>query len=188
MPRQIRVVGIDPGLNGALAWVSGTGELVEVEDMPLVDNEVNAKLLANLIVGYGRLECAVVERQQSMPKQGVASSFKTGVGYGIIIGVLAALDVPTYFLSPTQWKKVLHLSKDKEMSRAKALERWPKDAFYFKLKKHEGRAEAALLAVAWLQSEERQAVLPVLRGDPVRPNSTRRLVRRYQNGEAATVE
>ena len=184
----MHVLGVDPGLSGALVWVNASGDLIEVEDMPLVDNEVNAKLLANLIVGYGRLECAVVERQQSMPKQGVASSFKTGVGYGIIIGVLAALDVPTYFLSPTQWKKVLHLSKDKEVSRRKALERWPADADYFKLKKYEGRAEAALLAVSWLLSEERQAVMPALRGDPVRPNSTRRLVRRYQEGVAATVE
>jgi hypothetical protein len=188
VPRSVRVLGVDPGLKGALAWVNGTGELLEIEDMPLVDNEVNAKLLANLIVGYGSLECAVVERQQSMPKQGVATTFKTGTGYGIIIGCLAALNIPTFFLSPTQWKKVLHLSNDKELSRKRALERWPNDAAMFTLKKHEGRAEAALLAVSWLLSEERQAVLPVLHGEPVRPNSTRRLVRRYQGGEPATVE
>lgn len=183
-----RILGVDPGLSGALVWVNGSGDLIEVEDMPLVNNEVNAKLLANLIVGYGRLECAVVERQQSMPKQGVASSFKTGVGYGVIIGVLAALDVPTFFLSPTQWKKVLHLSTDKETSRRKALERWPKEAEYFKRKKDEGRAEAALLAVSWLISEERQVVLPKLRGEPSRPNSTRRLVRRYPDPQEATVD
>ena len=183
-----RVLGIDPGLKGALAWVNLSGSLIEVEDMPLVDNEVNAKLLANLIVGYGRLECAVVERQQSMPKQGVASSFKTGVGYGIIIGCLAALNVPTFFQSSTQWKKRLHLTSDKELSRKRALERWPNDADLFKLKKYEGRAEAALLAVSWIMSEERQQVLPTLHGQLDRPNSLRRLVRRYDQTEAATVD
>lgn len=194
MPPALQILGIDPGLHGALVWVNGSGALVEVEDMPLVDNEVNPKLLANLIVGYGKLECAVVERQQAFPKrpdgrgQGTGSAFKTGVGYGVIIGVLAALDVPTFFLSPTQWKKVLHLSKDKELSRRKALERWPADADYFKLKKYEGRAEAALLAVSWLLSEERRSVLPVLHGEQARPNSTRRFVRRHQEVEAATVD
>ena len=189
-----RVVAIDPGLHGALAWVNTSGLLIEVEDMPLVDNEVNAKLLANLIVGYGSVECAVVERQQAFPKrpdgrgQGTASAFKTGTGYGIIIGVLAALNIPTFFLSPTQWKKVLHLTNDKELSRKRALERWPNDANLFKLKKHEGRAEAALLAVSWLHSEERQEVLPMLHGEQVRPNSTRRLIRRYDQAPEATVE
>ena len=163
-----RVLGIDPGLKGALAWVNTAGSLIEVEDMPLVDNEVNAKLLANLIVGYGSLECAVVERQQAMPEAKVVakelSAFKTGTGYGIIIGVLAALNIPTFFLSSTQWKKMLHLTSDKELSRKRALERWPADADLFKLKKHEGRAEAALLAVSWIQSDERREVLPTLHG------------------------
>ena len=189
-----RVLGIDPGLKGALAWVNTAGSLIEVEDMPLVDNEVNAKLLANLIVGYGSLECAVVERQQAFPKrpdgrgQGTVSAFKTGTGYGIIIGVLAALNIPTFFLSSTQWKKVLHLTSDKELSRKRALERWPADADLFKLKKHEGRAEAALLAVSWIQSDERREVLTTLHGQLDRPNSVRRLVRRYDQPQEATVE
>ena len=190
-----RVLGVDPGLKGALAWVSTAGDLVEVEDMPLVDNEVNAKLLANLIVGYGKLECAVVERQQAFPKrpdgsgQGASSAFKTGTGYGIIIGVLAALNVPTFFLSPSQWKKVLHLSRDKELSRKRAIDRWPAEADqYFKFKKHEGRAEAALLAMSWILSDERREVLPTLHGEQSRPNSTRRLIRRYDLVPEATVE
>jgi crossover junction endodeoxyribonuclease RuvC len=188
-----QVLAIDPGLKGALAWVNELGFLTEVEDMPVVDNNVNAKLLANLIVGYGPLECAIVERQQAFPKrpdgrgQGTASAFKTGTGYGIIIGVLAALNIPTFFLAPTQWKKTLNLSRDKEESRKKALDRWPSEAEYFKLKKHEGRAEAALLAVAWLQSAERQKVLPALHGEVTRPNSQRRFVRRYAEDEEATV-
>jgi hypothetical protein len=182
-----RVLGIDPGLKGALAWVNLSGTLLEIEDMPLVDNTVNAKLLSNLIVGYGKLECAVVERQQSFPKQGVASSFKTGMGYGIIIGVLAALDIPTFFLTSSQWKKVLHLTKDKELSRSKAIARWPAEADFFKRKLDEGRAEAALLAMSWILSDERRAALPELRGE-VRPNSVRRLVRRYQVDPEATVD
>lgn len=168
------VIGIDPGLKGALAWVASTGTLLAVEDMPIVDKEVNAKLLADLIRSTGR-ECAVVERQQSMPKQGVSSVFKTGVGYGTILGVLAALDVPTFIVSSSVWKKTLHLTNDKEMSRKRALERWPENSDYFRLKKYEGRAEAALLAVAWLQSEGNDSAVRAVEVPPQRKR--RRLVR-----------
>ena len=156
--------------------------------MPLVDNEVNAKLLANLIVGYGRLECAVVERQQSMPKQGVASSFKTGVGYGIIIGVLAALDIPAYFLSPTQWKKMLHLSKDKEVSRqegpgALACRRRLLPAQEVRGSRRGCTARHVLVPVGGAPGCDAHAAW---RAAP--PQLHARLVRRYQEGVAATVE
>jgi crossover junction endodeoxyribonuclease RuvC len=189
-----RVLAIDPGQKGALAWVNLRGDLIQIEDIPLVDNEVNAKLLANLVVAYGSLECAVVERQQAMPpelqgrRQGNASAFKHGTGYGIIIGVLAALNIPTFFIAPSQWKPGMSLSKDKELSRKKAIDRWPSQADeYFKLKKNEGRAEAALLAVFWIQSDLRSQMLPTLQGEETRPNSRRRLIRRYQETDPTTV-
>lgn len=180
--RMPKVLGIDPGMSGALAWVLPDGRLVEIEDMPLVDGRVNGTLLAKLIVGYGKLECAVVETQQAFPKrpgtdrgQGVVSSFKTGVGFGIIIGVLAALEIPAYYISSAAWKKILHLTSDKEKSRKAALDRWPAQSDYFKLKKHEGRAEAALLAISWLQSSTRAELQQPAEE---RPNSKRRLIPR----------
>jgi crossover junction endodeoxyribonuclease RuvC len=169
----LRVLGIDPGLKGALAWLDTKGGLHEVEDMPTLAGVVNANLLSSLIPSYGPLECVVVETQQAYPKQGVSSSFKTGVGFGIIIGVVAGLNLPVYYWHSSQWKRILHLSNDKELSRKKALERWPHRLDDFKLKKHEGRAEAALLAASWLRSEDRGAFLTE-RYQPKRP---RKLVR-----------
>jgi len=183
-----QALAIDPGLKGALAWVNEAGFLLEVEDMPVVDNNVSAPLLANLIVGYGPVEVIIIERQQSMPKQGVASSFKTGTGYGILIGICAALHIPTVFWPSSMWKKTLRLSSNKEYSRQRALERWPDQTSLFKLKKHEGRAEAALLGATWFLSKERKELLPTLRGEETRPNSRRRLTRRYPDGAVATVD
>jgi hypothetical protein len=183
-----QAIGIDPGLKGALAWVNEAGFLLEVEDMPVVNNHVNANLLTNLIVGYGRVECVIVETQQSMPKQGVASSFKTGVGYGIIVGVLAALHIPVVYWPSSHWKKTLRLSSNKEYSRQRAMERWPDQTELFKFKKHEGRAEAALLAATWFISPERKELLPTLQGQAPRPNSQRRLIRRYPTTSVDTVE
>jgi crossover junction endodeoxyribonuclease RuvC len=183
-----KVLGIDPGQTGALAWVTPTGRLHEVEDMPVVNGEVNAHFLAQLILASGRLEACVVEKVHSMPKQGVASSFKFGTSYGIVIGVVAALEIPLFFAPPQEWKGVMHLiGKDKEAARKLAIERWPTHSDLFRLKKHSDRAEAALIALSWLYTSTRAERQIKLTGPSSRPNSKRRLIRIYPEGAPATV-
>jgi crossover junction endodeoxyribonuclease RuvC len=50
-------------------------------------------------------------------------------------------------VSPAQWKRAMHLTSDKEQSRARALETFPVCAHHFARKKDHGRAEAALIAL-----------------------------------------
>jgi crossover junction endodeoxyribonuclease RuvC len=78
---------------------------------------------------------------------GIAASFRFGVAYGAVLGILGALTVPFHLVSPTVWKKHFHLSKDKDASRALALRRFPACAQHFERKKDHNRAEAALLAL-----------------------------------------
>jgi hypothetical protein len=171
------VLAFDPGLKGAMAWVNEAGNIGQIEDMPVLAGEVNGPLIASLIAAYGEIECAIIEKQQAYPKQGVSSSFKTGTGYGILIGVCAGMHIPVVFWPASMWKKALRLNSDKEYSRKRALERWPFDVEYFKLKKHEGRAEAALMGASWWLSPERKMLLPEIDGVEKRPNSRRRLRR-----------
>lgn len=149
---RAKVLGVDPGLTGALAFLDPDGKLIELEDMPCVGNVVNAHMIARLIQGYGPISQAVVEQAQTMPKQGISGAFNYGVGYGKILGVLAALDIPITHVSPSQWKKRWNLGKDKNLSRQRATERWPDWAESFKLVKNDGRAEAALIAAGWLEA------------------------------------
>ena len=52
---------------------------------------------------------AIIEKVHSMPKQGVASSFNFGMGYGMLRGALTALCIPHELITPQQWKKtILH--------------------------------------------------------------------------------
>ena len=67
-------------------------------------------------------------------------------GYGVWLGIVAALSVPVEFVTPQCWKKYYNLGPDKEASRAAALQLFPSQANELKLKKHHGRAEALLLA------------------------------------------
>ena len=145
----MRVLGIDPGLEGALAFLDFEGDLVELEDMPVMGKDVNAHMLGRLIQGYGPIHTAVVERAQSMPKQGISGAFNYGVGYGKILGVLAVLEVPIVDM-PSSWKRKAHLSTDKNLSRKRATQRWPTWADWFRRVKDDGRAEAALMADHWI--------------------------------------
>jgi len=147
------ILGVDPGLTGALAALFDDGGLAWVMDMPVVDKNVNAVTLAQELRDRG-ISIAVVERVASMPGQGVSSVFKFGKGYGQVLGVLAALEIPLVEPTPSQWKSAMNLSKDKELSRALAIKTWPSMAKFFERKKDADRAEAALMALWHLQKTQ----------------------------------
>ncbi len=79
-----------------------------------------------------------------MPKQGIASSFLFGVGFGSILSVIQAMHVPLSFTTPGVWKRSYGLSKDKHASLHKARLMFPTAELH--LAKHDGRAEALLIA------------------------------------------
>src|SRR6266702_3361153 len=97
------ICGIDPGLDGALAFIdSASLRIVAMIGMPTLilgkskgtKREISAR---SLVVEIEReLDQPVVyqvflERVASSPQMGVTSAFQFGRGYGIIEGVLAAL-------------------------------------------------------------------------------------------------
>jgi hypothetical protein len=90
------ILGIDPGLSGACAYYFPSApDRVAAEDMPVVAGAVDCATLAARIAQMAP-SLAVVERVASMPKQGVASTFKFGASYGAVLGVLAALKIQTH--------------------------------------------------------------------------------------------
>lgn len=143
-------LGIDPGLHGALAVLDAGGDVVLLADLPIIRDLslawVDGGAFQSLILGAlgGRTARATVERVSSMPGQGIASSFQFGVGFGSVLGVLQALHLPLAFVTPAVWKKSYGLSKDKYASLHKARLMWP--AAELHLAKHDGRAEALLIA------------------------------------------
>ena len=70
---------------------------------------------------------AMIEKVHSMPKQGVASSFTFGKGYGFLLGCLTALEIPFEYVTPQKWQRYLGcLSKgDKNVTKQKAQELYP---------------------------------------------------------------
>lgn len=149
------IAAFDPGSSsGAMSFYFPfhPGQIT-AEDLPGVAGQVDAATLAARLEQM-RPDVAIIERVSAMPRQGVASTFKFGAAFGIIVGVVAALKIPAHFVAPGKWKRHFGLTADKELSRARALQFWPARSDLFGRKKDHGRAEASLLARYFAETRE----------------------------------
>jgi hypothetical protein len=60
--------------------------------------------------------------------------------------VIAARSIKSTLITPQTWQKAMGVSGGKDGARARAMELFPYQMDFFKLKKHDGRADAALIA------------------------------------------
>lgn len=103
-------IAIDPGKGGGIAIRDDNGE-VRSYSMPETAHDLSA-----LLRGVAALcdTMVVLERVHAMPRDGGVSAFHFGENYGMIQGVLAALQIPYRLVTPQQWqKKVGALPKEK---------------------------------------------------------------------------
>lgn len=158
------VMGIDPGLNGAIAvLVDGKRHMIMM-DMPTyemkksngkisreIDVHVLSGALRGLIKEHPTLEC-VIERAGTRPGEGTVSSWKNGCNWGMIYASAVAACIPVVVVSPQHWKKRLGVPADKDGARQIASRLLPMFAERWVLKKHDGRAEAALMALFLMEA------------------------------------
>jgi crossover junction endodeoxyribonuclease RuvC len=150
----MRVIGIDPGLSGAIAVINGNDDLI-IFDMPTMTVErngkakrqVSASVLAQILKTAKSDDCHVfVEKVSAMAGQGVTSVFSFGRSFGMIEGILAALHMPVTYVAPATWVKAVHRGAGKDASRSRAMELFPENQADFKRVKDDGRSDAALIA------------------------------------------
>jgi hypothetical protein len=141
-------VGIDPGLSGAVAIISPRG--AKVYDTPVIQvgkkRELDVSAMALLLEPFRDEPCVVgLEWVHSMPKQGVASTFSFGAGFGMWRGIIAAMGLSCELIRPQAWQKVMleGYAKGKGSSISKAKSLFPGLEI---AKKHDGRADALLIA------------------------------------------
>ncbi len=156
----LTVIGIDPGLSGALVCIR-EGTVLACLDTPVEHstgsrNRLSAPVLAfhvqNLLKLY-QPSMAALDSVSAMPGQGVSSMFSFGRSLGAVEGILAALGVATTYYTPSVWKRRYGLlGHPKDASRTRALELFPNAAGWLTRKKDHGRADALLLAHLLLTS------------------------------------
>ena len=135
------LLGIDPGIHGALALYDKNEGRVVVHDMPDTTDT-----LFDLIRSFPAIKVCMIEKPFYPKIIGIKNAAKIAEAYGRIKAVLFSCGIPIREVAPSDWKAALRLSSNKAASRELAGAFFPDDADQWKLAKHDGRAEASLLA------------------------------------------
>lgn len=157
------ILGIDPGLYGALALYDPATGALQISDVPtanigkgkarkiIVDEYALARAVDDVAATIGAVW---LERVHSMPGEGAVGAFSFGRTYGLIRGICAANFLTIHDVTPQSWKGALKVMGNKDHSRVRASALLPRSAHLWPLKKHDGRAEAALIALYGAQRGE----------------------------------
>lgn len=144
------IVGIDPGITGAIALLKNDLTFYKVFDMPTMvmgkgtKQQVNDAALAKIFLDNPGVDIAFIEEVNAMPGQGVTSMFNFGCSWGMARGVLAALMIPYTLIRPTAWKRNAGIiGRDKDAARTMAQHLYPEAPL--SRKKDIGRADAILI-------------------------------------------
>tara|TARA_B100000945_G_scaffold249080_1_gene205628 strand:+ start:2703 stop:3230 length:528 start_codon:yes stop_codon:yes gene_type:complete len=151
----MRIIGIDPGLSGAIAILDDLN-ISDIFDMPVMSegkknkNQLNSAQLVNIIkknILTDKETIVIVEQVSAMPGQGVTSMFNFGQTFGAIKGICASLNLPIFFVRPAKWKKHFDLiNSSKDASRTKVIEMYPSISERLSKKKDVNKADAILIA------------------------------------------
>lgn len=162
-------VGIDPGLDGAIAAIYPDGNIafydtptLQVGKKRQYDLPMMVRILRNHV---GEGVQVAIEQQQAMParihgqktcalckqplaREGGVANFRNGLGFGIWLGILGALQLPYTIVHPVRWKRVMldGMPREKDASRQRAMQLFPQSSPGLQRKKDHNRADALLLA------------------------------------------
>lgn len=145
------LIGIDPGVLGAVAILSPDGRAVlAVHDMPTRPGDkggasrlVDLRAMLDILRPYSGA-VAMVEEQVTMGKQSAAGALTIGRNYQTILNACEMLDIGTRIVRAQAWKKKLRLiGADKKAAISLAESMYPQSRGLFT--RHD-RADAVLIA------------------------------------------
>lgn len=116
----VTILGIDPGQSGGIAFVGYTNPFA----YPMPDNMAD---IWDCFAGPRASLHAYIEEVHAMPKQGVSSTFKFGMGYGALLMALTAAGIPFTRVRPQVWQKEMGCMSrgDKNVTKRRAQELFP---------------------------------------------------------------
>ena len=152
------IIGIDPGISGSICFLKD-GKILNVIEMPTMTEgkknkkQVNGRQIYNEIMliknkFMNEKIIVIVEQVYAMPGQGVTSMFNFGQSFGMIKGICSAMELPIFYVRPAKWKKHFDLiNSEKDASRTKVIEMFPKISEKLSRKKDNNKADAILIAL-----------------------------------------
>lgn len=143
------VVGVDVGLKGALAFYDGYELLIY--DMPVKENGKNKRIdcqILNEIIfhQHSTIDHFMIENVNAF-NMGRTSAFNFGWNCGVVEALAEAHGLKYKYVTPHVWKNALDCPTDKNEAMDRASQLMPSYKHNWPLKKHDGRAEAAMIAL-----------------------------------------
>ncbi|MEO1767812.1 hypothetical protein [Thiobacter aerophilum] len=103
------LLGIDPGLNGALAWLTPDGEVIDVADIPILDEGPHRRLIdavaLSALARRHRVRRAVIEAVAARPTDGKVAAFSFGRNVGALEAIITASGLPLFRVAPITWRR-----------------------------------------------------------------------------------
>jgi crossover junction endodeoxyribonuclease RuvC len=147
----MRFCGIDPGVDGAAAFIDTDAGTVAVIDLPTGPHGIDPVALQEWLTDAWGVRSVHLEDNRANGRNGSLANFSMGRSEGLIVAAVLCAGIPLWRVKPVEWQRAVGLSnvkatERKEASRMRAREMYPEMANELRMKKHHNRAEALLIA------------------------------------------
>lgn len=151
------ILGVDPGLQGALVWISEGGGLLKHARIPIAKvgskRHYNGAALLELLETPEPPRMVVIERLAARQTTSGTTGISMGRSLGRLEGMCDALRYPYETVPPATWKrKMLGTGSEPATAPLLAAQRWPELAAPLSVKAAWGIADAAWIAEWWRRS------------------------------------
>jgi hypothetical protein len=160
----VKIVGIDPGKTGAIAFFID-GEPAAIRDMPIAVDGIDGRRVSELLSHWEANE-VYIERSHAMAANGSKAAYSQGDSNGALRTAAHMAKVPLIWVPPMTWQRHAGLAQSgltaierKRRSRMRAMELFPTMADYLNRAKDHNRAEALLIGRYGVQTSITSAVL-----------------------------
>lgn len=149
----MKILGIDPGLNGGIASLDFEKGLKLFLTPTIGGRDYDIQAIKTILL-QEQPNFVLIETQIALPGQGLSSTLQTGKGFGILLGLLAGMEIPHQVIGAKQWQIKMFTGvsgklETKEKSEIIAKRLFPKADFRRSeraFKAHDGLTDAACIA------------------------------------------
>ncbi len=128
----MKIIGIDPGVSGGIAWIDddrASAAKMPATPVDLVDLLRGLKVAGFDVVYMEKVQPGGLNRSKGGEgrQMGAKSAFTFGNAVGVVVGVLAALGFRVELVTPQEWQRAMSCltGGDKNVSKAAAQRIFP---------------------------------------------------------------
>jgi hypothetical protein len=104
----MKIIGIDPGANGAITCIDETGKVESIKVMPKISSDFDGNQFNKILENYDStqdIKCVYIEDVHAIFGSAAKATFTFGKICGIIEGIIIAHHLPYIYVQPKAWQK-----------------------------------------------------------------------------------